>query len=347
MAENLSGEGREGLLKAMISYGLNRFPESNSIIRELFPDLDPRSQIIAMAVVAANHAAMDNYSAARDAFMQAYELARQHEAEDLVEELARLHGRMARQQELGIAQMQDYLARKGENWCNAVAKARFIHNLGVQQILVSRGQVGLDLLAEARTTFEQYGLSFAAYSAVSQAVAYMARHNVNEAVDLLLDAKSICRDSYERFGVDNNLGICFALCGKLADAAQAFQRAADVLYDANAPLEDPLLRANAHHNLAAVALASGDFEEASAQFRRIPHVKEARHNEFRLHRQDDLGRAILQKNRKFPLSKPSSGPDHLWYFQDYNLCLMTLSFYDFPFTVLSQAEVDALAATIQ
>gem|GEM_PF-6235534 len=168
----LSGDTRVAVLRAMTLSQQNQRDASNDLIDQSLPDQDPRSAVVALAVRIANDIPLEKETQARTSFEDALAMAKLWGLVDLEEELVRLNAKLVSPPELAIERMRDHLATPPST---EVGRARLIHNLGVQEMLVSDGQEGGERLWKAREVFARHGLSFAAYSAVSLAVAEVAR----------------------------------------------------------------------------------------------------------------------------------------------------------------------------
>lgn len=80
---------------------------------------------------------------------------------------------------------------------------------------------------------------------------------------------------------------------------------------------------------------------ARVAFDKIPAVSFARNGEARQRRYERVAEALLAKDPSFPVENCNYDLQD-WAFSRYNISLFPLSFYDFPFALLSIAEVETL-----
>lgn len=328
---------RLSILEAMVDTLHHRFEDSSEKLMEIFAGLPSRDAIVALAIQIANDVPLQNEVRAREALASGEAMARQSEMPDLEEELARLHAKLSSEPKLAIEVMRDFLSSH-KSWSSDITYARFIHNLGVQELLTTRAESGPDRLREARTIFEQHGLNFAAYSAVSQSVAEVAGKRLDQAAELLLDGLCLCQEAYDLVSLLNNLGAIRLLQNKFNSADEFLQRALGAFSADGNPLEDPILLSAVRQNLALCALKLGNFDDAQNHLDAAPPVSFARFVQVRQERLQRISQAIRNQDENFALTNPP-GPKDSWMYGDFNVSFLTLSFYDFPFVLVAPEEI--------
>lgn len=326
------------VLEAMVDTLHHRFDASNEKLAEVFADLAPRAAIVALAIQIANDVPLQNEDRAREALISGEALARQSDMSDLEEELARLHAKLSPEPHAAIEMMRDFLSAH-KSWSSEIAYARFTHNLGVQELLTTRAEMGSDRLREARTIFEQHGLNFAAYSAVSQSVVEVAHNHFEQAAELLLDGLCLCQEAYDLVSLLNNLGAIRLLQGDYDVAAETLQRALAAFSTDGDPLEDPILLNAVRQNLAICSLKIGNFDAAQSHLDAMPPVSFARCMKVREERLQRISKAICDRDTEFSLTN-APGPEACWMYGDLNVSFLTLSFYDFPFVLIAPEDVE-------
>ena len=325
----------------MVSTLNHEWANSNAFIASVLPHLDDRSLIIALAIKVSNDIPLEDAPSALTAFEDAYALASSARLEDLLEELSRLHARLSQTPELAIERMRDYLAEHPRHGSNEIARARLLHNLGVQESSVSGGLRGMDNLRQARSVFTRHGLNFSAYSAVSQSICEIAQGRAAEAIEMLIDAQCLCREQYDIFGVLNNLAICFLCTGQADKALAALNRAEAIVVNGSSIVDDKIMLHSLYLNKSVAHLLLEHYEDAQVAFDKVPRVNFARHEEARIARYERVAEAVSTKNAAFPIEN-NNFEQRTWAFSRYNISLFPLSFYDFPFSLLSFDEVGSL-----
>lgn len=328
---------RLSILEAMVDTLHHRFEASNQKIADALVNLAPRDVVVGLAIQIANDVPLQNDDRAREALVSAEAIARQSGMLDLEEELARLHAKLASEPHVAIEVMRDFLSTH-QSWSSEITRARFIHNLGVQEMLLTRAEQGTDRLREARTIFERHGLNFAAYSAVSQSVAEVADKNFDQAAELLLDGLCLCQEAYDLVSVLNNLGAIRLLQGDYTSSTEFLQRALGAFSADGDPLKDPILLNAVRQNLALSSLKLSDWGSANEHLNASPPISFARGISVREVRQNRISEAIRDKNSNFPLINPA-GSKETWMYGDFNVSFLTLSFYDFPFILIAPEEI--------
>lgn len=329
---------RTQLLRAIIYCQKNDRTKSNSVIDEILFKLDNRSAAIALALKVTNDIPLQQRDSAREAFEEAIAIASLNDMPDIHEELIRLEGKLAPEPELAIERMRDQLAAPVGDQLGEISRARLIHNLGVQEMLISDCSMGMERLVQARTTFEKHGSNYAAYSAVSQSVFEIGSGRLNNAIDILIDAQCLCREQYDHFGILNNLGAAYLLKGNIERALSSFETSGATLQQAEHALNDPILTSCLHQNRSLAFLKLGQFDAAAREISRVPELLFARMGVERSTRLERIISAIDRKDTHFPLSNDLYAR-RSWMYTKYNVNLLTLSFYDFPFSIISHEEI--------
>ena len=337
----LSSDARVAVLQAMTLCQHNEKIASNEIIDQNLVNLDPRSAVIALAIRIANDVPLEMEDRARTSFEDALAMAKLHGFIDLEEELVRLNAKLVSPPELAIERMRDHLSVPP---AMEVGRARLVHNLGVQEMLISNGRYGIERLQEARGVFARHGLSFVAYSAVSLSVGEVARGQIDQAREILVDAQCLCREQYDLFGVMNNLSACFLLLDENDKALESLERAKAVLNRSTIPLVDSVLDSCLHQNMALAFLKIGRYDAAEAVIGKVKTPRFARcvtEREARLHA---IKSAISLKNHDIELEN-TEYDESSWMYTRFLPNLTTLSFYDYPFYVIPEDELSSLISS--
>ena len=206
---------------------------------------------------------------------------------------------------------------------------------------ISGGQNGMQNLSKARAVFTRHGLNYAAYSAVSQSICDISRGCAAEAIEMLVDAQCLCREQYDIFGVLNNLAVCFLLAGQIESAIATLGRAENIVINGDLIVEDKIMLHSLYLNKCVAHLLNENYEAAQTALEKIPRVKFARNMEARQARYERVSQAVLTRNSSLPIENQNYELS-TWAFSRYNISLFPLSFYDFPFTLLSFEEVETL-----
>ncbi|MFT0533273.1 hypothetical protein ACMHYJ_10680 [Castellaniella hirudinis] len=339
--ELLSGDPRTVVLRAMALHQCNDAETSNALIDGCLSDLDPRSAVVALAIKIANDIKLDHKEQAWVFFEDAVARAARFGFADLSEELARLNAKLVSPPELAIERMRDHLAQPA---ATGVGQARLAHNLGVQEMLISDGVEGVGRLQAAQEIFQRDNPVSVTYSAVCLAVADVARGEIDQAIERLVDAQCLCREQYDRFGMLNNLGCCFMLVGNHEKAKNALEEAGKILMASPIPLGDRLLHNCLYENMALVYLKLGRFTTAHEKIERVVPLQFARRLAEREARHSAIKAAITRRDQAIGLEKKDYDKA-AWLYTRFLPNLMTLSFYDYPFHVISQDEVVSLQST--
>jgi|AGTN01.3.fsa_nt_gi hypothetical protein len=158
---------------------------------------------------------------------------------------------------------------------------------------------------------------------------------------LLVDAQCLCREQYDLFGVLNNLGCCFLIAGNAEKALEALERADTVLTQSSIPLTDAVLESCLHQNAALAHLKLGNFQSAEAEIEKVKSPGFAHRLEERETRLSTIKEAIVRRDGTVSLEN-TNYDRAAWLYTRFLPNFMTLSFYDYPFSVISEDELASL-----
>lgn len=336
----LAADKRCDVLRAMVSYQKNQFALSNQIIAEALAagNLDDRSIAVSLSVKIANDIPEGAAESALAAFEDAMALAIAKDMDDLREEFIRLYARLTPAPLLAIERMRDFNSQcKGSN---EIARARLLHNLGVLEMVTTDAACGGEHLKLARSVFTKYDLNYAAYSAATQAIIEVATGRIDDAISLLIDAKCLCREQYDLCAVINNYAACLLVAGEYEKCLTELIKMEEALTSPQ-PLGDPIICAALHENRALAYLKLQNFSAARIALNKAPGIKFPSFSRERGARALRLRQAIEYEDASFPVVNERYEPGALPY-NKFNATFLTLSFFDYPFSLFSKEEIEAL-----